>query len=82
MEKVGAAGFEHMGNPTISDMAIADDAMVVDHPIDGFTGLAAAKMITLGSAVHLFGGETVTVGQLMTEVGIVGATFFDQGGPR
>ena len=82
LEEGGAAGFEHLGDPGGGEVAIADDAMVVDHPKDGLAGLAATKVITLGSTVHLFRGETVTVGQLMTEVGIVGATFFDQGGPR
>lgn len=82
LEEGGAAGFEHLGDPAVGEVAIADDAEFVDHPIDGFATLAATKVITLGSTMHLFGGKAVTVGQLMTEVGIVGATFFDQGGPR
>ena len=82
LEEGGAAGFEHLGDPAVGEVAIADDAEFVDHPVDGLATLAATKVVTLGSTMHLFGSKAVTVGQLMTEVGIVGATFFDQGGPR
>ncbi len=38
----GTSGFEHLGDPGVTDMAIAADAELVDHPIDGLAGLAAA----------------------------------------
>ena len=42
LEEGGAAGFEHLGDPTIGEVAIADDAEFVDHPVDGLATLAAA----------------------------------------
>ena len=38
----GTSGFEHLGNPGVTDMTIAADAEFINHPIDGFARLAAA----------------------------------------
>jgi hypothetical protein len=47
------AGLEHLRHPGVADMAIAGDALFVDHPKDGFAAVASAKIITLCSLGHL-----------------------------
>jgi len=45
LREIGITELEHLGNPAIADMAIADDAKIVDHPVDGFAGAGFTEVI-------------------------------------
>ena len=45
LREIGITELEHLGNPAIADMAIANNAEVVNHPVDGFAGAGYAEMI-------------------------------------
>ena len=45
LREIGIAVLEHLGDPAIADMAIADDAKIVDHPVDGFAGAGFTEVI-------------------------------------
>ena len=54
LREFGITELEHLGYPTITDMAIADNAEVVDHPVDGLAGAGLAEVIALRSVAQLF----------------------------
>ena len=53
----GIAVLKHLGYPTITDAAITDNAEIVDHPVDGFSGAGLAEVIALRSVKELIIGE-------------------------
>ena len=70
-------GFEHGGDPGVANAAVKGATDIVDHPVDGLAGLGAPEVKALRRAVHLVLGETEGGEHFVTEVGIVGTTFFD-----
>ena len=53
----GITMLEHLGYPTVADMTIADNAEVVDHPVDGLAGTGNSEVIALRGMKQLFVGE-------------------------
>ena len=52
--EIGIAVLEHLGDPAIADTAIADNAELVDHPVDRLAGAGPAEVIALRSMAELF----------------------------
>ena len=55
LREIGIAVLEHLGDPALAYTAIADDAELVDHPVDGFARAGDSEVIARrGMAELLF----------------------------
>lgn len=54
LREIGITELEHLGDPALAYMAIADNAEVVDHPVDGFAGAGPAEVIAGYGVAELF----------------------------
>jgi len=61
------------------DVAIVDDAEVIDHPEDRVSGLGPAKEIALSGMMHLGDGEVAGIDEGLKEIEVVSPTDIDHG---
>jgi len=57
LREFGIAVLEHLGYPAIANTAIADDAELVNHQVDGFAGAGLSEVIAGCCMAKLVFGE-------------------------